>query len=271
MLWFYMENTVMDNLLENKETAVEEMSSECVAVQTEKKKRHFWGIPTNADIDSEEIRTNHFAKGINCYKLLMICYIGCFVGVILEMWWWYLKKGVIESRAGLVYGPFNLLYGVGTVAMTLMLYRYRNKNFMWAFAGGFVVGTVLEYVCSLMQELIFGTQSWDYSRKPFNIDGRVCLLYSIFWGVLGILWIKVVYPWLSKIIMKIPQHAGKIAVWVLCAFFVFNSVVTVISSYRWQQRDTVPEPTNGFWRFIDERFPDERMEKIFPNMKKIKD
>ena len=45
------------------------------------------------------------------------------------------------------------------------------------FFGGIIVGSVVEYICSLGQEIIFGSRSWDYSHMPFNINGRICLLY----------------------------------------------------------------------------------------------
>ena len=90
-----------------------------------------------------------------------------------------------------------------------------------------IVGSVVEYICSWGQELVFGSRSWDYSQMPFNLNGRICLMYSILWGVLGILWIKNIYPRMAKWILKIPNRAGKIITWVLVIFMVFNSVMTV--------------------------------------------
>ena len=55
-----------------------------------------------------------------------------------------------------------------------------------------------EYICSLGQEIVFGSVAWDYSSLPLNINGRVCLLYSIFWGVLGVGWVKLVMPLVDK-------------------------------------------------------------------------
>ena len=82
--------------------------------------------PANAGIDLEERRTDHFAQGINMYKILLVCIVGSFAGVIIEMMWAYARYGIIESRRGLVYGPFNLLYGAGAVVLTLTLYKYRK-------------------------------------------------------------------------------------------------------------------------------------------------
>ncbi len=222
--------------------------------------------PANGSIDLEEQQRNHFARGINLYKLLLVCFVGSFAGVVVEMLWCLVRNGYIESRAGLVYGPFNLLYGAGAVVLTLALYRYRNRGYLLSFLGGMIVGSVVEYVCSWGQEALFGSRSWDYSNIPFNLNGRICLLYSVFWGVLGVLWIKDIYPRMAKWILKIPNKAGKIMTWCLTIFLVINAVVTCVAVARWSQRVQGDAPASSFWTFVDERFPDERMERIFANM-----
>lgn len=222
--------------------------------------------PANAVIDMEESRLDHFARGLNGYKLMLVCFIGSFAGVIIEMLWCLLTRGYIESRAGLVYGPFNMLYGVGAVVMTVALYRFRNKGKWISFLGGLVVGSVVEYFCSWGQELLLGSTSWDYSRMPFNLNGRICLLYSIFWGILGVLWMKTLYPWMAKLILKLPDRGGKALTWAVTAFLVFDCVVTVIAVSRWAQRVDMIGPSNAFWECIDVWFPDDRMERIFANM-----
>ena len=232
-----------------------------------KKQKQFMSPPANAAIDFSESKSNHFAKGLNLYKILLICYVGSFVGVIVELFWCLITKGYIESRSGLVYGPFNLLYGAGAVLMSICLYKFRNRNGWISFLGGMLVGSVLEYICSWGQEMIFGSRSWSYYHMPFNINGRICLLFSIFWGILGVLWIKYIYPFMAKCILKIPNLAGKIITWVLTVFFIFNGLMTLASMTRWTQRMDGLEPKTSFGEFIDERFPDERMERIFANMK----
>lgn len=222
--------------------------------------------PANAAIDLAEVKQNHFAQGLNVYKVLLICIVGSFAGVVIEMLWCLITNGYLESRAGLVYGPFNLLYGAGAVFLTLALYKYRNRGYQWSFLGGFAVGSVLEYVCSWAQEALLGSRSWDYSGMPLNLNGRICLLYSVFWGVLGVLWIKDLYPRMAKYILKIPNKAGRPLTWAFTIFLIVNAVVSCIAVGRWAQRLETGPAESGFWGFIDERFPDERMERIFANM-----
>ena len=99
--------------------------------------------PANATIDFAERKQDHFAQGLNFYKLFLICFSGSFAGVIVELLWCLLRNGYLESRSGLVYGPFNLLYGAGATALTLALYRFRNRNSWISFLGGFLVGSAV--------------------------------------------------------------------------------------------------------------------------------
>lgn len=223
--------------------------------------------PANAAIDLAEKRQDHFAKGLNIYKVLLICIVGSFAGVVIEMMWAFARYGVIESRRGLVYGPFNLLYGAGAVALTLALYKYRNRGRLWSFCGGFIVGSVLEYVCSWGQEMLLGSRSWDYSDLPLNLNGRICFTYSVFWGLLGILWIKDLYPRMAKWILKLPNKVGKPVTWALTGFMIVNIIVSCVAVGRWSQRVEGQPASGAFWEFVDERFPDQRMERIFANMK----
>ena len=236
---------------------------------TEKSTKRHLGIknaPANGTIDFRENQIDHFARGINFYKLFIIFFSGSFVGVLIELLWCYLRNGYFESRSGLVYGPFNLVYGIGALVLTMALYRYRNRSWTFSFIGGFVTGSVIEYFCSFFQELLFGSTSWDYSNIPFNLNGRICLLYSVFWGVLGIFWIKKIYPRIAGWILRIPDRVGKTVVWILLAFMVVNSAVSGAAVYRWAERTAGKEASGSLERVLDERFPDERMERIYANL-----
>lgn len=245
----------------------DELNARCRDIQKQRKKRRLVpNAPANTTIDLHEEQSDHFAKGRNWYKLLLVCFIGSFVGVVVELLWCVLRNGYLESRSGLVYGPFNLLYGAGAVALTGCLYKFRNKGSWISFLGGMVVGSVVEYACSWGQEILFGSRSWDYSSMPFNLNGRICLLYSVFWGILGVWWIKDMYPRMAQWILKIPNTGGKILTLCLTVFFIFNSLVSLVAVGRWSERVEGLEPSNAVEEFFDERFPDERMERIYANM-----
>lgn len=252
-----------NELIDEVETRLKE--TEQYDRRRKKKVRILPPAPTNAQIDYREKQEAHFAQGMTFYKLFWVFFIGCFAGVVLETIYCLIQRGHYESRVGLIYGPFNLVYGIGALCLSGALYQFRNRGRVFSFVGGFVVGSVVEYACSWFQEVCFGSTSWDYSNMPYNLNGRICLLYSIFWGILGIFWIKDIYPRMAKWILKIPNKVGKPLTWVLLVFMVFNSVMTLFTSLRWTARREGVEPRNAFEAYLDEHYPDERMQKIFAN------
>ncbi|MGM9948148.1 putative ABC transporter permease [Floccifex sp.] len=223
-------------------------------------------LPSNTEIDYQESKSNRFAKGVNIYKLLLILFFGSFAGVIVEMLFCLFKNGYIESRTSTIIGPFNLVYGLGAACLTFFLYKYRNHGVWLSFIGGFVVGSVVEYFCSYFQELLFGSTSWDYSGYPFNINGRICLLYSIFWGLLGIFWIKDLYPLLSQFILKISNKIEKTLTIAATVFLILDYAISGFVVYRWMNREQHILPQNKVEEFIDVLYPNETMKEIYPNL-----
>ena len=108
-------------------------------------------------------------------ELVWIFFISCEVGWAVETLWCYIKHGYIESRQSLVYSHLSVAYGMGAVILTLVLFKLRKSKLITVFLVSFLAGTVTEYICSLGQEILFGSVAWDYSNVPLNINGRVCL------------------------------------------------------------------------------------------------
>ena len=213
----------------------------------------------------------HFAHGFNFYKVFWVFFIGCFLGVMLETVFVWITSGSYMNRTGLVYGPFNLVYGIGAVLMTVCLRPLQKQRDLWIFLGGALLGGAYEYTCSWLQEQVLGTVSWDYSEMPFNLGGRVNLLYCLFWGILALLWVKDIYPRLSNWIeMHVPKNIGVILTWILVVFMLVNTGMSALATFRMSQRYENVPATNAVWQFFDERFPDERLERIYPSMQHTK-
>jgi len=222
--------------------------------------------PANSAIDLQEQEQSHFTGRMNLYKLALVFFIGSFAGVIVELAWCLLRHGYLESRNGVVWGPFSPLYGIGAASLSLALYRFRNRGPWLSFLGGMIIGSIVEYACSWFQEAAYGSRSWDYSAMPFNLNGRICLLYSLFWGVLGVFWIKDIYPRMSKWILKLPDRGGRLVTWALTIFMAVNCLVSGIAVLRWSERVQGIPAGNAMEEFFDVRFPDERMRGIYANM-----
>lgn len=202
-------------------------------------------------------------------ELVWIFFISCEVGWAVETLWCLIKHGYIESRQSLVYSHLSVAYGMGAVILTLVLFKLRESKLINIFLVSFIAGTVTEYICSLGQEILFDSVAWDYSNVPLNINGRVCLLYSLFWGVLGIAWIKGIYPLLSKFVSKIPKKFSQIFVICFAIFFIFDAALSGAAAFRMDQRDAGVPADNIIAQYLDNNFDDERMHKIYANSKDV--
>lgn len=207
-----------------------------------------------------------FAYGMGFYKLFWVFFIGCILGVVVEMLWCLLTRHRIESRTGLIYGQFNPVYGFGAVLMTMFLYKLKNKRDIWIFFGSMVIGGLFEYFCSFFQEFSFGTVSWEYSHTPYNLGGRTNLMFSFFWGILGIWWLKDLYPKMSRFIERIPKKVGEPLTVFLVVFMIFNMAISGIAVSRQAQRREGDPADNAVEVFLDKHYNDEYLKKIYPNM-----
>ena len=136
------------------------------------------------------------------------------------------------------------------------------------FAGA-IMGGALEYLCSFFQEIFFGTISWDYSKFLFNLNGRICLLYCIYWGIIGVAFLKVVYPWLQKIEPLIYKKSIRVLTVFLILFMTFDITISALAANRQQERRQNIEPKNDLDVFLDNTYPDELLDRIYNNKKNV--
>ncbi len=208
-----------------------------------------------------------FAEGCCFHKLVWLFIIASFLGDITETIFCRITAGVWMSRSSVVYGPFSIVWGLGGVMLTAILYKYRDRSDRYIFLAGTVLGGAYEYACSVFTELVFGTVFWDYSAIPFNLGGRINLLYCFFWGIAAVVWLKAIYPRLSGLIERIPLRIGRVGTWLLLAFMVCNMAISALALDRYTQRQAGSESwyPSAVTEFLDRRFPDERIEHVYPN------
>lgn len=151
--------------------------------------------------------------------------------------------------------------------LTVILQPLFDKDDRYIFIGGFFFGGAYEYMCSVFTEVVFGTVFWDYSHMPLNINGRTNIWFMICWGVLSVVWIKMIYPRLSNLIERIPAVLGLIVTWCLIVFMVLNMAVSGLALIRYMERQDQTQADNAIETFIDTNYPDRLIEFIWPNMK----
>ena len=206
-----------------------------------------------------------FADGCGFYKLVWLFIIGAFAGDIVETIFCRITAGVWMSRSSVVWGPFSIVWGLALALATFLLHKYKDKSDRFLFFTGVFLGGVYEYVCSVFTEIVFGKVFWDYSHIPFNLGGRINLLYCFFWGIAAVAWMKYAYPKISALIEMSPVKIGKIVSWIMIIFMCCNMAVSGLALIRSTQRANDVPATSAWQKIMDERFDDERLEKIYPN------
>lgn len=216
---------------------------------------------------------------VTIHQLFWYFLIFSIIGIVIETLYCYATTGVLESRKGLLWGPFCPVYGISAAVLILCLNKYKDKNIFILFTYGFIAGSIAEYILSFALEALYGMRFWDYTYTNAHINGRICIQYSFYWGILSVLLIKWIKPILDKVISKIHIKLRNIIESVLLVFFIVNSIVTVWGIQTYQNRVLYgiknEKETSSFiikciQNIENNYFTNERMSKTFPNLR-IKD
>ena len=134
----------------------------------------------------QSVKTEFQTTRYKLLKLFWIFLLASLIGAVVEIVFVGLSAGEWMSRSSLLYGQFSVVWGLGAVLMTVLLHRLAGKNDRYIFFSGALLGGAYEYLCSWVGEKVFGVIFWDYSHIPFNLNGRVNLLYCLFWGIAAV-------------------------------------------------------------------------------------
>lgn len=248
------------------------------------------------EINNDEISDNSEKKqiskkvkkgifGYSFWQILEYFIVYSILGYVIETLYGLLTKGVIESRQSMLYGPFCCIYGLGAICL-LCIPKSAKKNNWTLFIAGFIIGSVVEYIVSWVGEVIFNIKWWDYSNFPLNINGRVCVYFSIFWGILTICLNKVINPTVDKVLGKVPMKILHVLTVIIMVFMGFDFIISsfalkmfetrLIYNYNLEVQGAedyyekyldIYQNNPGLKEFVDKVFSDEKMLKTFPNIK----
>lgn len=140
------------------------------------------------------------------YQLLWLFFIYAFLGWCTEVAYAALDTGKLVNR-GFLNGPLCPIYGCGMAAVLTLLLPLQD-NLLILFAGGMLLTTLIELVGGWALKTLFHTTWWDYSDKPFNLGGYICLEFSILWGIGATIMVRVVHPVVMKLVLAIPHKIG---------------------------------------------------------------
>ncbi len=183
---------------------------------------------------SEIISTSAYGIPQNLYEAAWLFCLYAFLGWSIEVVYQAVNKGVFVNR-GFLNGPYCPMYGVGMVIVSYVLPLFKS-NIIILFIASFLFASALEFVTGFVLEKIFHNKWWDYSNVPFNIMGYICLKFSIYWGIGGVLMFTTIHPIIYSFMKLIPHIAGIVFLIVFYIFFAGDLVVTVMTILKFNKR-----------------------------------
>lgn len=198
----------------------------------------------------------------------LIYIIGSHLGFLCETIWCILKNGKLESRKGLIYETLIPIYGIAALLITVIIEYFNIKNYGIIFIISFLISGIIEYVSSVIQERCFHTKSWDYSHMKFNLNGRINFVYLLLFSIIGVFWCKI-YPVIINFIINIFKSSLKEIIIIIFIFNVYDTFISICASLRQRERREGIKPKNKYELWLDKKYNDEKMMKIYANAKVI--
>ena len=187
----------------------------------------------------------------NFYELVWIFIIYAFIGWCTEVSYAALDTGKFVNR-GFLNGPYCPIYGCGVVIVVAILTPLK-ENLLILFAGSFLLTSVLEYITGYILEKVFHNKWWDYSDKPFNIKGYVCLKFSIYWGLACTFIMDIIHPIIYAAIRFIPFVLGVVLLRIIMCVFAADCIITVTTILKFNKRlKVMDEMAASIHRLSDE-------------------
>lgn len=163
---------------------------------------------------------------INIIELIIYFIIYSFLGWGMES----IFRSICEKKVintGFLKGPFCPIYGIGATIMFLFLEGFENRPILLFFIA-IILLTIWEYIVGVFLEKVFHTKYWDYSDHKINFQGRICLTNSFFWGILGVLFVKYIHPFIQGTISKIDTGLLNYIMAILFTIFIVDTIISVI-------------------------------------------
>ena len=170
------------------------------------------------------------------YFVLFIIY--SFLGYLLEVIFCVVKEKRIDNR-GFLYGPICPIYGIGALLIILILHLFNVYNIVVTpvriFIISFFGSMILEYLTSFILEKMFHSTWWDYSDTPLNINGRVCVFYSFFFGIAGLVIAYVLIPYVFNLLKNVSPIQYEILSLIFMFLFASDIAITVNSIINFEE------------------------------------
>lgn len=203
---------------------------------------------------------------LNFFNLFWVFTVASVVGLVVEVVFHALTTGAYQDRAGMLWGPFSPIYGFGATLMTIALNRWWRSPKIVVFLVAGAIGSAFEFATSLFMEKAFGVTAWDYSGTFLNIGGRTNFAFFCAWGLLGLVWIKLLLPDVLRLVDAIPLRLRAVVTIVVALLLAVDGVMTLVTIDRWYDREAGRAADGAVVTWIDAHFDNEWMAHRFQTM-----
>ena len=187
-------------------------------------------------------------------KIVLFFFFFSIIGWLWEVFYFIVIKGQLVNR-GFLRGPWLPIYGFGCALLILFTKSKKLRKLLnspvWTFIFITIFCTALEYITSYVIEKQTGVRYWDYSKLFMNINGRVCLKNSIFFGIGGSLCIYIIGPAFSKHIEIIPKKIRYLLVTILVITISLDFAYSIINLHTGEGITEVREAFEGYLKDIN--------------------
>ena len=233
--------------------------------------RHLRNLETKSQVEKGTLGLDTTGKGyisLNFFNLFWIFTVCCVLGLLVETIYHVVivDPGHYEDRAGMLFGPFSPIYGFGGLLMTLALNQFHKKPVIFIFLVSAIIGGAFEYLTSWFMEFAFGAVAWDYTGTFLSIGGRTNAMFMAMWGVLGVLWIKLLLPWMLKLVNLIPWKLRYTITSVCAVLMIIDGVMTLQALDCWYERLAGRASDVPVEQFYAEHFDNAYMDNRFQSM-----
>lgn len=208
---------------------------------------------------------------LNFYNIFWVFVVCCVLGLVIEVVYHMtvVDPGHYQDRAGMLYGPFSPIYGVGAVLLTTVLNRFHDRNPLVIFFISALIGGAFEFFVSWFMETAFGITAWDYTGTFLSIGGRTNGMFMAMWGTLGLVWIKLTLPLVLKLINRIPWNWRYAATTIAAVLMLVDATLTLASLDCWYEREAGTmdyENASAIAQFCNDHYNNDFMANRFQSM-----
>lgn len=202
---------------------------------------------------------------------LIYSFLGWFMEVCLSLW----NKHKFINR-GFLIGPYCPIYGWGCLAIILIVGR-STEDIFGVFAKSILVCSLLEYSTSYVMEKIYNVRWWDYSNNKFNINGRICLETMVPFGLLALLIIYVVHPFVIGMVDKLSSTTLVFVAIILLVIYIIDNIISTYILFKIKDKikGKKKDNTEKIKKYIEKWFQDNtvlyrRIKNAFPKFQVFK-